>query len=99
MNNTTRGTLIAACALATVLMMADQSRAATYRYRLSGDWQTVTDGVSEGWGLNPNNNGSPGLGLPGAVDEARINWGNNTVSVNTAVPTVNRVASSVSTST
>lgn len=92
MNNTTRGTLIAACALATVLMMADQSRAATYRYRLSGDWQTVTDGVSEGWGLNPNNNGSPGLGLPGAVDEARINWGNNTVSVNTAVPTVNRVA-------
>jgi len=73
-------------------MMADQSRAATYRYRLSGDWQTVTDGVSEGWGLNPNNNGSPGLGLPGAVDEARINWGNNTVSVNTAVPTVNRVA-------
>jgi hypothetical protein len=41
--------------------------------------------------LNPNNNGSPGIGLPGAGDDARINWGNNTVTVSSAVPAVNRV--------
>lgn len=69
----------------------EQSEAATFRYRLSGDWTAVTDGTSAGWGLNPNNDGSPGAGLPGASDDARINFGNNTVSVTSAVPAVNRV--------
>jgi hypothetical protein len=88
--NTKRVTLIVACALVGV-MVTDHAMAATYRYRLSGDWQTVTDGVGPGWGVNPNNDGSPGIGLPGSADDARINWGNNTVTVTTAVPTVNRV--------
>jgi hypothetical protein len=65
--------------------------AATFRYRASGDWSTVTDGVGPGWGLNPNNDGSPGIGLPGATDDARINFGNNTVDVTSAVPAVSRV--------
>ncbi|TWT78363.1 hypothetical protein Pla123a_11540 [Posidoniimonas polymericola] len=71
---------------------ADQATAAVFRYRQSGDWSAVTDGSSPGWGLNPNNDGvTPGPGLPGAGDDARINFGNNTVSVTTAVPAVNRV--------
>ena len=74
-----------------VLVIVNQTNADTFRYRLSGDWETITDGTSEGWGLNPNNSGAPGTVLPGGNDDARINWGGNTVSVNTAVPTVNRV--------
>jgi hypothetical protein len=74
-----------------VLVIVDQATAATLRYRLSGDWATVTDGAGPGWGPNPNNNGNPGVSLPGGSDDARINWGGNTVSVNSAVPTVNRV--------
>ena len=72
------------------ILLADHSRAATFRFRLSGDWTDVTDGTSPGWGLNPNNDGSPGS-LPGASDDARINWGNNTVTVTSAVDPVDRV--------
>ena len=74
--------------MAGVLVMASQSNADVFRYRQSGDWSTVTDGTGPGWGLNPNNNGSPGIGLPGTGDEARINWGSNTVTVTTTVPNV-----------
>jgi hypothetical protein len=88
---TTIRRITAVCALAGMLVMAYQSSADVYRYRLSGNWTTVTDGSSEGWGLNPNNNGSPGVGLPGAGDDARINWGNNTVTVDSVVPAVNNV--------
>lgn len=77
--------------LAMIVLFASQLDAAIFRYRLNGDWLTVTDGSTEGWGLNPNNDGSSGSGLPGSSDDARINWGNNTVSVTTTVPTVNRV--------
>lgn len=83
---------IAALLVIAAVGAADQADAATFRYRISGDWQDVTDGPSNGWGLNPNNDGvTPGPGLPGAGDDARINFGNNTVTVTTSVPTVNRV--------
>lgn len=91
MKKTAFGTMSIACALAGVLLMAELSSADVYRYRQSGDWTTVTDGTGPGWGLNPNNDGSPGVGLPGAGDDARINWGNNTVTVSSAVPVVSRV--------
>lgn len=67
------------------------AQGATLRYRLSGDWQDITDGASAGWGLNPNNDGSPGTALPGAGDDARINWGGNTVTVNSPAPTFGRL--------
>ena len=72
-------------------LIVAETDAAVFRYRLSGNWTTVTDGVGEGWGLNPNNNGSPGIGLPGGADDARINWGGNTVTVDSAVAAVDRV--------
>ena len=31
---------------------------ATLRYRSSGDCGVITDGTSEGWGVNPNNSGA-----------------------------------------
>ncbi len=74
-----------------VSVMVDQSSGATFRYRLSGNWTTITDGNGPGWGLNPNNDGSPGASLPGSSDDARINWGGNTVTIDSAVPTVNNV--------
>lgn len=79
-------TAIAMCGMVAGLAQAD-----VWRYRLSGDWSTVTDGTSEGWGLNPNNSGAPGTGLPGAADDARINWGGNTVTVTTVTPSVSKV--------
>ena len=90
MNWTSHCRRISLAFLATIFF-ADCATGATFRYRLSGDWNTITDGVSEGWGLNPNNNGSPGIGLPGAGDDARINWGGNTVDVTSSVPAVSRV--------
>jgi hypothetical protein len=72
-------------------LLAGMANGATFRYRLGGDWTSITDGTSAGWGLNPNNDGSPGAGLPGAGDDARINWGGSTVTVSTAVPVVSRV--------
>lgn len=76
----------------TGLLLTDEADAQqVFRYRLSGDWSTITDGTGPGWGLNPNNDGSAGAGLPGSMDQARINWGGNTVTVSSVVPEVNRV--------
>lgn len=69
-------------------MVAMQSESAVLRYRASGDWTQITDGSSPGWGPNPV---GVGAALPGASDDARINFGNNTVTVTTAVPTTNAV--------
>lgn len=79
--------LLGTVLLAVSYQLAD---AAVFRYRQSGDWSQATDGSSPGWGLNPNNTPTPGS-LPGAGDDARINWGGNTVTVSTIVPTVSRV--------
>ena len=74
------------CMVAGALAMASQSSADTFRYRLSGNWDTVFTG-SEGWGLNPNNPGNPvGARVPIAGDQARVNWGGSTVTVTSATP-------------
>lgn len=65
--------------------------AETFRYRLSGDWSKIAGASDAGWGVNPNTEGAPGANLPGAEDEARINWGGNTVTVSNAAPSVKKV--------
>lgn len=67
---------------------ADSADAAILRYRASGDWTAITDGTTPGWGPNPVGVGTT---LPGGSDDARINFGGNTVAVTTAVPAVSRV--------
>lgn len=74
-------------AMATVVMV-DQSEGAILRYRASGNWNLITDGATPGWGPNPS---GVGVSLPGASDDARINFGGNLVTVNSAVPAVSRV--------
>ena len=74
--------------LSALSIMASLTEAATLRYRASGNWSAITDGASPGWGPNPN---GVGTSLPGAADDARINFGNNTVTVDSAVPEVSRV--------
>ena len=71
------------------LMMADQSSAATLRYRTSGAWGDVTDGsTTNGWGLS--NGNAPG-NVPVGVDVARANWGGNTVTLDNTAPTFQRL--------
>lgn len=74
--------------LATVVLTASHAEAAVLRYRASGDWTLITDGSSPGWGPNPT---GVGTSLPGAGDDARINFGGNTVTVTSSVPAVSRV--------
>lgn len=66
------------------------AQAEVFRYHASGNWDNVSMGDS-GWGLNPNNPAVLDGSLPGENDDARINFGNNTVTVDSAVPTVGRV--------
>lgn len=81
--------LVALAIMVTAAMLVvDDAGAAVLRYRASGDWTQITDGASPGWGPNPN---GVGTSLPGASDDARINFGGNTVQVTSAVPTVSRV--------
>lgn len=79
---------LAAIIAVVAAVAADRADADVLRYRASGDWTAITDGSSPGWGPNPTGVGTT---LPGAGDDARINFGNNTVTVTSAVPTVNRV--------
>ena len=81
------GSLVAAFVVAS-LVVVDAAEAAVLRYRASGNWNLITDGASPGWGPNPV---GVGTSLPGASDDARVNFGNNTVTVNTTVPDVSRV--------
>lgn len=60
---------------------------ATLRYNGSGNWDNVSNNDS-GWGLNPNNPPVADGSLPTTADTARINFGNNTVTVDSAVPAV-----------
>ncbi len=77
-----------AVAMTAVFVMVEESRAATLRYRQSGDWTAITDGATPGWGPN---GGGAGAALPGADDVARINFGNNTVTVSSAVGPISEV--------
>lgn len=81
-------TSLVAAVLASAFIAATESSAAIFRYRASGNWTQITDGSSPGWGPNPVGVGTT---LPGAGDDARINFGNNTVTVDSSVPAVSRV--------
>lgn len=74
-------------------LMANWADGAVFRFHASGDWSQISNTGSGpvGWGLNPNNDGVTPGALPGGGDDARINWGGNTVTVSSTVPTVNRV--------
>ena len=76
--------------IAALGLMATVAEGATFRYNGSGDWNNVSNGDS-GWGLNPNNPAVPAGSLPGAADDARVNFGGNTVTVSSLVPNVSRV--------
>ena len=69
---------------------ASFAQAETFRYHGGGNWDDVSMNDS-GWGLNPNNPAVANGTLPGVNDDARINFGGNTVIVDSAVPTVDRV--------
>lgn len=78
--------------IAALGLMATVAEGAVFRFHASGDWLDISNNGSgpEGWGPNPNNSGVLGS-LPGGGDDARINWGGNTVTVSSTVPTVGRV--------
>ncbi len=82
--------LLAALSVAVVgsSFVAMTSDAAVLRYRGSGDWSTISDGASNGWA---NNDLTPSGSVPGAADDGRVNFGGNTVTVTSSVPTVNRI--------
>jgi hypothetical protein len=66
-------------------LLAGVTQGANIRYRQSGDWtQTAPLNTGSGW--------QSVSAQPGLSDEARINWGGNTVTVTTTTDTVNRVA-------
>ncbi len=83
------GWLVLPCVAA--LLLADVSNAATLRYRQSGDWTEISSDGSSDPGWSTNSTGTPSGALPGAADDARINFGGNTVSVTSVVPAVKRV--------
>lgn len=88
MRKSTSAGLLAAAVMAGGCMIQDAD-AAVFRYFQSGNWDNIaTSADPSGWGLNPNTFSGE---LPDADDDARINFGGNTVTVNTAVPAVNRV--------
>lgn len=64
-----------------VCAIASIANAADIRYMGDGPWETTAN-----W------NGGV---MPGALDAARMNWGNNTVTVSTTVPTVNQLQAGV----
>ena len=77
---------LALCGMGLGLIPFEPLGAATLRYRLSGPWSAVnTDGSSAGWSDNANVN-LPWASIPGAGDEARVNYANNTVTVSYAAP-------------
>lgn len=64
-----------------VCAVASMANAADIRYMGNGAWETTAN-----W---------QGGVMPGAVDAARFNWGNNVVTVSTTVATVDRVQAGV----
>jgi hypothetical protein len=85
MKRTTRKNSIIVCALLGV-MVAGQAMAADIRYKASGDWFDFLAAGNVGPNGWQNVAGVPGL--PGAADTARFNWGNNTVTLAGAAPTI-----------
>ena len=73
--------------IAAVGLMATLAQGATLRYNGSGIWNQASNGPgTNGWGNNPNNPATVGS-IPTTADTARINFGGNTVTVQSNVPT------------
>ncbi len=77
-----------AAVLVAILTMVDPVGAEVLRYRTGGPWEDVSDGALNGWGVNPD---QPGVDVPMADDEARINWAGSTVTLDYEAPTINRL--------
>ncbi|QEG36373.1 hypothetical protein [Bythopirellula goksoeyrii] len=85
----TNNVCVLAVLVVAVLTMASQSRAQqTLRYRTGGAWENVSDGITPGWGVNPD---QPGSSVPVAGDEARVNWAGSTVTLDYAAPAFERL--------
>ncbi len=72
----------------TVFMAADHAAAVTLRYRSGGPWQDVavdngSGGLTSGWAIN---NPAASGNVPVAGDEARINFADNTVTLDYDAP-------------
>jgi hypothetical protein len=80
--------LILAVLVMAVLTMSAPSKAATLRYRTGGPWEDVSDGATNGWGLNPAN---PGVDVPMPGDVARVNWSFSTVTLDYEAPSFDRL--------
>ncbi len=76
-SNTIRSIQMAAVFIFSAMLITDQAWSVVFRYRQSGNWGEVSDGVTEGWLVNPAD--PNGAAVPGPSDEARINFGFNTV--------------------
>lgn len=75
--------------VAAALLTAVKSEAQNVlRYRTGGPWEDVSDGTTNGWGLNP---ADPGVDVPMGEDEARINWAGNVVTLDYEAPTFRRL--------
>lgn len=87
MKKTTPKNSILVCALLGGIV-AGQALAADIRYKASGDYNSFLAAGNVGANGWQNVAGVPGL--PGALDGARFNWGNNTVTLTNVAPTVTR---------
>lgn len=74
---------VAAVLTTALFIFAGSATAEIFRYRTGGPWEDVSDGETNGWGVNP---ASPGIRVPEIGDEARINWGFSTVTLDYEAP-------------
>lgn len=86
--NTARATRAAVLLAMVVATTASSYAQDVLRYRASGSWAEISDGTAPGWGFNP---ADPGTRVPTGTDEARINFGGNTVTLDFEAETFNRL--------
>jgi len=68
--------------------MVSVANAVVLRYSGNGPWEDATKWTPDNGTTYPGN-------LPGILDAARMNWGNNTVTVSSVVPTAQQVQAGV----
>lgn len=76
---------------AVIISTTTPANAETFRYRTNGPWETIYNGEggsNPGWLLN---DGSLAANVPGLGDEARINWGGNTVTLDFEASEIERL--------
>lgn len=80
--------IVAALFIAAAATGVNKARSEVLRYRGGGPWEYVSDGSLTGWGINP---ASPGIDVPMEGDEARVNWGFSTVTLDYEAPVFRRL--------